>query len=204
MHPDPKTDRRASHPHASGSRRSTSRGVSRCMAMAVYHFTWDLEFFGYAPPGMTGHRRLEALCPLHRVELPVSGRRQPGSWPISRIRWPGFWQAGDGGRRGGGDFRRDLFRRAGELSSSSASCIRSRWQACWVWPSCACQPLLTLAVAAAVIARPNIFCAPVLRSPGAGGGSACQTIRLRSNDYVPLFPVVRCGADRHCRGADGE
>lgn len=22
-------------------------------AMAIYHFTWDLEFFGYAPPGMT-------------------------------------------------------------------------------------------------------------------------------------------------------
>lgn len=29
-----------------------ARGIA-LMAMAVYHFTWDLEFFGYAPPGMT-------------------------------------------------------------------------------------------------------------------------------------------------------
>ena len=32
---------------------------------------------------MTAHRRLEAVCPLHRVELPVPGRRQPvpRAWP---------------------------------------------------------------------------------------------------------------------------
>lgn len=29
-----------------------ARGVA-LVAMAVYHFTWDLEFFGYAQPGMT-------------------------------------------------------------------------------------------------------------------------------------------------------
>jgi len=29
-----------------------ARGAA-LIAMAVYHFTWDLEFFGYAPPGMT-------------------------------------------------------------------------------------------------------------------------------------------------------
>ena len=27
-----------------------ARGVA-LVAMAIYHFTWDLEFFGYAPPG---------------------------------------------------------------------------------------------------------------------------------------------------------
>ena len=29
-----------------------ARGIA-LLAMAVYHFAWDLEFFGYAPPGMT-------------------------------------------------------------------------------------------------------------------------------------------------------
>ncbi|WP_425493410.1 heparan-alpha-glucosaminide N-acetyltransferase [Hoeflea prorocentri] len=29
-----------------------ARGLA-LLAMAIYHFTWDLEFFGYAPPGMT-------------------------------------------------------------------------------------------------------------------------------------------------------
>jgi uncharacterized membrane protein len=31
-----------------------ARGVA-LLAMAVYHFTWDLEFFGYADPGLTSH-----------------------------------------------------------------------------------------------------------------------------------------------------
>ena len=32
--------------------------------MAVYHFTWDLEFFGYAEPGMTavGGWKMFARC----------------------------------------------------------------------------------------------------------------------------------------------
>lgn len=29
-----------------------ARGLA-LVAMAIYHFAWDLEFFGYAPPGMT-------------------------------------------------------------------------------------------------------------------------------------------------------
>lgn len=29
-----------------------ARGLA-LLAMAIYHFAWDLEFFGYAPPGMT-------------------------------------------------------------------------------------------------------------------------------------------------------
>ena len=41
---------------ASGSNRidaiDIARGVA-LLAMAIYHFTWDLEFFGYAEPGLT-------------------------------------------------------------------------------------------------------------------------------------------------------
>ena len=34
------------------------------IAMAIYHFTWDLEFFGYVEPGLTGHGgwKLFARC----------------------------------------------------------------------------------------------------------------------------------------------
>ena len=40
-----------------------ARGLA-LLAMAVYHFAWDLEFFGYAPPGMTavGGWKLFARC----------------------------------------------------------------------------------------------------------------------------------------------
>ena len=31
-----------------------ARGVA-LIAMAVYHFTWDLELFGYLEPGATAH-----------------------------------------------------------------------------------------------------------------------------------------------------
>lgn len=40
-----------------------ARGAA-LIAMAIYHFTWDLEFFGYVEPGMTAHGgwRLFARC----------------------------------------------------------------------------------------------------------------------------------------------
>lgn len=40
-----------------------ARGVA-LVAMAIYHFTWDLEFFGYAEPGLTqqGGWKLFARC----------------------------------------------------------------------------------------------------------------------------------------------
>ncbi|TKB32225.1 MAG: DUF1624 domain-containing protein, partial [Mesorhizobium sp.] len=40
-----------------------ARGVA-LLAMASYHFTWDLEFFGYADPGLTafGWWKFYARC----------------------------------------------------------------------------------------------------------------------------------------------
>ena len=40
-----------------------ARGAA-LVAMAIYHFAWDLEFFGYAPPAMTavGGWKLFARC----------------------------------------------------------------------------------------------------------------------------------------------
>ena len=41
---------------ASGGNRIDAIDIARgiaLLAMAIYHFTWDLEFFGYAEPGLT-------------------------------------------------------------------------------------------------------------------------------------------------------
>ncbi len=62
------------------------------LAMAIYHFTWDLEFFGYVEPGMTavGGWRLFARCIassflfLVGVSLWMAHGRG--------IRWNGFWR----------------------------------------------------------------------------------------------------------------
>ena len=35
-----------------------ARGVA-LLAMATYHFSWDLEFFGYLEPGTTAHGALK-------------------------------------------------------------------------------------------------------------------------------------------------
>ena len=48
----------------SASRRSTSPAASALVAMAIYHFTWDLEFFGYVEPARRriGGWKLFARC----------------------------------------------------------------------------------------------------------------------------------------------
>lgn len=54
-------------PATRDSRRITAIDIARgvaLLAMAIYHFTWDLEFFGYAEPGLTaaGGWKLFARC----------------------------------------------------------------------------------------------------------------------------------------------
>lgn len=68
-----------------------ARGLA-LVAMAIYHFAWDLEFFGYAAPGMTadGGWRLFARAIassflfLAGVSLVLAHGRA--------IRWEGFWR----------------------------------------------------------------------------------------------------------------
>jgi uncharacterized membrane protein len=65
-----------------------ARGAA-LLAMATYHFAWDLEFFGYVDPGMTaqGGWKLFARCIassflfLVGVSLVLA---------MAGIRWPGF------------------------------------------------------------------------------------------------------------------
>ena len=67
------------------------RGIA-LIAMASYHFTWDLEFFGYTDPGLTafGWWKIYARCIastflfLVGVSLYLAHGRQ--------IRWNGFWK----------------------------------------------------------------------------------------------------------------
>ncbi|MEF2073263.1 heparan-alpha-glucosaminide N-acetyltransferase [Consotaella aegiceratis] len=69
--------------------------VSRALAliaMAVYHFGWDLEFFGYLAPGVTGHgawrlfARTIASTFLVLVGLSLVLAHRRG------VRWPAFWK----------------------------------------------------------------------------------------------------------------
>ncbi|TGR73602.1 DUF1624 domain-containing protein, partial [Mesorhizobium sp. M2D.F.Ca.ET.223.01.1.1] len=67
------------------------RGVA-LIAMASYHFTWDLENFGYTAPALTafGWWKFYARCIastflfLVGVSLFLAHGR--------KIRWPGFWK----------------------------------------------------------------------------------------------------------------
>lgn len=68
-----------------------ARGLA-LLAMAVYHFTWDLEFFGYLPPSMTavGGWKLFARCIassfLFLVGVSLFLAHGGG------VRWKGFWR----------------------------------------------------------------------------------------------------------------
>src|SRR5690349_4055324 len=68
-----------------------ARGIA-LVAMASYHFTWDLEFFGYVDPGLTavGGWKLYARCIastfLFLVGVSLFLAHGNG------IRWPAFWR----------------------------------------------------------------------------------------------------------------
>ena len=68
-----------------------ARGVA-LLAMASYHFTWDLEFFGYADAGLTAvggwktYARCIATSFLFLVVVSLYLAHGRG------IRWNGFWK----------------------------------------------------------------------------------------------------------------
>jgi len=163
-----------------------ARGVA-LIAMAIYHFTWDLEFFGYAERGLTavGGWKLFARCIassflfLVGVSLYLAHRKG--------VRWPGFW-------------RRWLM-----VAVAAAVITIGTWYATpdtfiffGILHQIALASLLgllfinapaalTFVVAMVVIAMPLVarsafFDHPALWWVGLSAGSP------RSNDYVPLFP----------------
>ncbi|WP_378950288.1 DUF1624 domain-containing protein [Mesorhizobium sp. ANAO-SY3R2] len=163
-----------------------ARGIA-LVAMAIYHFTWDLEFFGYADPGMTayGNWRLFARCIassfLFLVGVSLVLAHAKG------IRWPGFW------------------RRLAMVVAAALAITAATWVATpdsFIFFGILHQialasvlglaflrlpPLLTLAVAALVIAAPNYLRADLFNHP-ALLWIGLSTFNPRSNDFVPLFP----------------
>jgi uncharacterized membrane protein len=68
-----------------------ARGVAM-VAMTIFHFSWDLEFFGYAPPGMTSDIgwKLFARC-IAASFLMISGISLMLAH-MDGIRWSAFWK----------------------------------------------------------------------------------------------------------------
>lgn len=155
--------------------------------MTVYHFAWDLEFFGYADPGMTAQggwklfARWIASSFLFLVGVSLFLGHGDG------IRWPSFW------------------RRFAMVAGAAAAITVATWFAVpqgfiffgilhqialasllglaflrLPWP-------LVLAIAAAVIAAPHALRAEFFDHP-AWWWSGLSLATPRSNDYVPLFP----------------
>ncbi len=171
-------------------RRIEALDLARCvalLAMAIYHFTWDLEFFGYLPPGMTaiGGWKMFARCiaTSFLVLVGVSLFLAHGDG----VRWRGFW-------------RRFAMVAAAALIISLVTyfAVPSGFIFFGILHQIALASLLglaflrlpaivTLLFAAVIVALPFYVQAPVFDHPALWWVGLSE-MRLRSNDYVPLFP----------------
>ena len=163
-----------------------ARGVA-LVAMAIYHFSWDLEHFGYATPGMTetGGWRLFAraiassFLILVGVSLYLANSRE--------IRWRPFW-------------RRLAMVVAGAAAITIVTWFMMREEFIYfgILHEIALASLigllflrlptlLTIAIAVAIIVLPNFYSSDVFDNP-AGWVLGLSPDVPRSNDYVPLFP----------------
>jgi len=162
------------------------RGIA-LIAMASYHFTWDLENFHYTDPGLTafGWWKIYARCIastflfLVGVSLFLAHGRQ--------IRWDGFWK------------------RLAMIAVAAIAISAVTW---FVTPDSfiffgilheiavasllgllflRLPSLLTLLVAAVVIAAPIYFRSEAFDHP-ALWWVGLSAINPRSNDYVPVLP----------------
>jgi uncharacterized membrane protein len=175
---------------AQPSRRIEAIDIARAIAlvtMAIYHFTWDLEHFGYVAPGLTEHGgwRLFARCIassflfLVGVSLVLANREG--------IRWPSFWKRFAMVAVAAGAITLvtwyatpDAFIFFGILHEIAlASLIGLLFLRV--------PPLLSLVVAAGVIAAPYYLSSPFFDAP-AWWWLGLSTIDPHSNDYVPVFP----------------
>jgi uncharacterized membrane protein len=163
-----------------------ARGTA-LVAMAIYHFTWDLEFFGYVPPGMTavGGWKLFARCIASSFLFLVGVSLFLGHG--KGIRWPGFW--------------RRLAMVAGAaiaITVVTYIAVPGGFIFFGILHQIAVASLLgllflrlpaavTLIVAAAVIAAPHYLRSPFFDDPWWWWTGLSEN-RPRSNDFVPVFP----------------
>lgn len=174
----------------SSSRRITLIDVLRgiaLLAMASYHFTWDLEFFGYASAGLTAHGpwKIYARCIassflfLVGVSLVLAHGEH--------IRWPGFW-------------KRFAMVAVAAAAISLVTYVATPGSFIFfgILHQIALASVLgllflrlpapvTLVVAALVIAAPFYLRSPIFDHP-ALLWVGLSSVDPRSNDYVPLFP----------------
>jgi uncharacterized membrane protein len=157
------------------------------VAMAIYHFTWDLEFFGYAEPGMTavGGWKLFARSIASSFLFLVGV-----SLVLSHA----------------GGFRRSSFlRRLAMIAAAAAVVTTATWFATpdffiffgilhqIAFASVAgllflrLPPAIILAVAAAVIAAPFYLTSGAFDAPWWWWTGLSEN-RPRSSDFVPVFP----------------
>lgn len=157
------------------------------VAMAIYHFTWDLEHFGYATPGLTenGDWRLFAriiassFLFLVGVSLVLANRKG--------IRWPAVWK------------------RFAMIAAAAAAITLVTWFATpeafiffGILHEIALASLigllflrvpavLSLLIAAAIVAAPHYLRSPFFDHP-ALWWVGLSSFDPHSNDYVPIFP----------------
>ncbi|AZO12352.1 MULTISPECIES: DUF1624 domain-containing protein [unclassified Mesorhizobium] len=162
------------------------RGIA-LIAMASYHFTWDLENFGYTTPGLTafGWWKIYARCIastflfLVGVSLFLAHGRQ--------IRWPGFW-------------KRFAMVAASAIAISAVTYVATpdgfiffgilheiALASLLGLAFLRLPPLLTAIVAAAVIAAPYYLRSEFFDHPALWWVGLSAT-NPRSNDYVPVLP----------------
>lgn len=163
-----------------------ARGLA-LVAMATYHFSWDLEFFGYLDPGTTSHGllRFYARCiassflGLVGVSL-VLAHDKGFRWRSFLIRFAQVlvaalaitavtWRFIPSGTIFFGILHEIAF-----ASVAGLAFVRL-------------PPLLTLGVAALVIAAPWFARSELFDHP-AFWWLGLSSIDPRSNDYVPVFP----------------
>ena len=164
----------------------TLRGIA-LIAMASYHFGWDLEFFGYLDPGAASHglMRIYARGIASSFLLLVGVSLVLAHYPS--IRWRSFWRrlatvvvAAVAITIATWFFTPDAFIFFGILHCIAAASLVGLAFLRLPW-------IVTLVVGAAAILLPfyvrsPVFDVPYLKWVG------LSTVLTRSNDYVPMLP----------------
>ena len=163
-----------------------ARGVA-LLAMAVYHFAWDLEFFGYVEPGLTAvggwklFARSIASSFLFLAGVSLFLAHANG------IRWSGY-------------LRRLAIVAGAALAISVATRLATPDGFIFfgilheiALASILClafvrlPAIVTLLAAGLIIAAPHFFRSPFFNDPWWWWTGLSQALP-RSNDYVPVFP----------------
>ncbi len=162
------------------------RGLA-LLAMASYHFTWDLEFFGYVETGTTTHglwklyARIIASTFLFLAGVSLALAHGSG------VRWPAF--------------RRRFLQIAAAAAAISAAtylAVPNGFIFFGILHQIALgslialaflrlPPLITLAAALIVIGAPGFLKSPAFDQPWLWW-LGLAPVNPRSNDYVPIFP----------------